>query len=118
MLSRMDEHDGFAGVEHIEQRVELGVAEETFAIARQYGDAISFHIVQRMNSLAACAFDIRQRQHGEGAEAIGPSALHVYGEVIASTRKVSGLGVIAEMHMWGRDRREGGLDAVVVHHPQ
>src|SRR5262245_64831847 len=66
---RMGVDRGPAAVELLPYRCELRVAEPFVAVACHHADAVGLERVEGIRDLLEASVDVRQRQHGEQAEA-------------------------------------------------
>src|SRR5215471_5874837 len=116
MQAGMDEHDRAALVQHCKQRIEARIAEEVFAVARKQRDAVELEHVERIRDLVERALGAPHRHRAERAEALGPARDELGRVVIAAPCQRLRARLATEPDAGLRQRREGNLDAVRIHH--
>src|ERR1700674_1383452 len=95
-----------APVEFLENRSEKRIAEPFVAVAREHANALGLEYIEAVLDLAQAAFDIRQRQRDEDAEAARMIRSQARRLVVAATRETPGYRVIPEPHTRRRYRRD------------
>src|SRR5262249_7298861 len=116
MQAGMDEHDRAVLVQHRKQGIEPRIAEEIFAVARKQRDAVELEHVERIRDLVERALGAPHRHRAKSAEALGPARDELGRVVIAAPCQGERARLTAEADARLRQRREGNLDAVRIHH--
>ena len=99
----MDEHDGLAAIELVEDRSKRGIARPPAAIAGGETDPVRLEHIEAVGDLAEAALHVEQRQRREEAKPVWMIADHLRREPLASRatfRACSG----SPTGMAGRDR--------------
>src|SRR5262249_19731111 len=116
MQAWMDEYDRGALVQHRKQGTEPRIAEEIFAVARKQRDAVELERFERIGDLVERALGAPHRYRAESAEALGPARDELGRVVIAAPCQGLCARLAAKADARLRQRREGNLDAVRIHH--
>src|SRR5262249_20233356 len=116
MQAGMDEYDRTALVQHCKQGIEPRIAEEIFAVARKQRDAVELERVERIGDLVERTLYAPHRHRAESAEARGPARDELGRVVIAAPCQGLRARLAAKADAGLRQRREGNLDAVRIHH--
>lgn len=110
----MNEHDGPAPLQLVEQRSEPRVTEVAAASVAEQHDAVQPEVVEGVGQFGQRAVDVGQRQAGEAAEPVGTAPGQLGGQFVALPGQGTGPGVVAGVHTGGADRGDGDVDARVV----
>ena len=79
----MDEHDGLAPLQLVEQRGEARVPEVDAAGVAEQHDAIQPEVIEGVGQFGERAVDVGQRQAGEAAEPVGTVPGQFGGQFVA-----------------------------------
>ena len=112
---RMGVDRGLAAVELLPDRSEGGVAEPLVAVARHDADAVDLQRVEGVGDFLQALVDVRQRQHGEGAEAAGMIGLQFLGVLVRFARDADRRVLAERRHLRRGRRQDRGRDAALVH---
>jgi len=110
----VDEHDGPASLQLVEQRIQARVPEVDAAGVAEQHDAIEPELVEGVGQFGERPVDVGQRQAGEAAEPVGTAPGQLGGQFVALPGQGAGPGVAAGVHAGGADRGDGDVDAGVV----
>src|SRR4029453_2171843 len=116
MQAGKDEYDRAALVQHCKQGIKPRIAEEIFAVARKQRDAVELERVERIGDLIERALYAPHRHRAKRAEARGPARDELGRVVVATPCQGLRAPLAAEADAGLRQRRQGNLDAVRIHH--
>ena len=116
-VGRMDEHDGFAPVELVENRIERWIAQVTVVDAGKKPDAVKVQDVKRIGQFFQRAVNVRQGKKSEGAESRGVFEQHPRLEFIAYAGDVTQPMEIVQDDA-RRERSYGGTNMPTIHGAQ
>ena len=113
---RVHVHDGFAPVQFVHHRPEVGVAQPPVAVAREEPDAVGLERVERVRDFAPACRPRRAAASRQTARtARGWSRTSVGAVVVARPRQAARHRRVAEPESRIGDRHDGGGDAAAIH---
>ena len=112
---RMEEDRRLAPVQFVEDGRERGIARPLVLVVGLQLEPVGVQRARGMVDLLQTQIDMRQRQQREHAEAAGMSRHKPCRELVALARERMRALRLVRAHDHGRDRGDGGADAVPVH---
>lgn len=88
---RVDEDDGAPGLESVEHGLQSVVAQVQAVHVGQESHAVGVEFVEGVVNLLEARLNVRQRQGGEEAEAVGAALLEVRRVLVAAAGEVAGV---------------------------